>query len=441
MDTSAIVESLRSALQAALDLVTTELLTTATAVQLGALLVAGGLALLVARPLRRLIDRGFEAVGKHRFQARVRRLMLSLAFPVLWLLALCVLTAGAGTYKMPYELLRIGASLLGAWIAIRVVTSFVADPFWSRTTAVIAWTIAALNILHLLVPVSGFLDSIAVTFGATRLSAYMVIKGVALAGVLLWLATSASSMLSRRIEHVPSLTPSIRVLLSQVSKLFLVGLAVVVSLGSIGIDLTALTVFGGAVGVGVGFGLQKVVSNLVSGIILLLDASIKPGDVIEIGGTYGWVNSLGARYASVVTRDGTEYLIPNEDLITQQVVNWSYSNRFVRRHLSIGVHYEADIDLATRLVLEAAGETERILEDPEPRCLLTGFGDNAIDMELRFWIEDPQNGVSNIADEVLRRVWRKFRDNGVEIPYPQRDLHIRSGAPLAVKPAAAEAET
>jgi len=429
MDISTILESLLGAYQAVVTLVKTELWTADTAIQLGALMAAGGLAFLLARPLRRLINRGFEAVGKHRFQARVRRLTLSLAFPILWWALLCGLVATASGYKLPHELLRVAVSLLSAWIAIRVVTSFVAEPFWARTIAVAAWTIAALNILHLLVPVTGFLDEIAVTFGATRLSAYMVIKGVVLAAVLLWLATATSSMLSRRIEHVPNLTPSIRVLLSQVFKLVLVGLAVVVSLGSIGIDLTALTVFGGAVGVGVGFGLQKVVSNLVSGIILLLDASIKPGDVIEIGGTYGWVNSLGARHASVVTRDGTEYLIPNEDLITQQVINWSYSNRFVRRHVPIGVHYETDIDLATRLILEAAGETERILEDPEPRCLLMGFGDSAINMELRFWIEDPQNGVSNIADEFLRRVWRKFRDNDVEIPYPQRDIHIRSGAP------------
>ena len=186
---------------------------------------------------------------------------------------------------------------------------------------------------------------------------------------------------------------------------------------------------GGAVGVGIGFGLQKVVSNLVSGLILLIDRSIKPGDVIEIEGTYGWINSLRARYASVITRDGKEHLIPNEDLITNRVINWSFSDRNVRVRVPIGISYDSNPRLAIELCLQAAKLTSRTLMDPEPKCLLTGFGDNSIDLELRFWIDDPSNGVGNVRSAVLLSIWDKFNENNIEIPYPQRDIRIRNIAP------------
>ena len=175
---------------------------------------------------------------------------------------------------------------------------------------------------------------------------------------------------------------------------------------------------GGAIGLGIGFGLQKVVSNLISGIILLLDRSIKPGDVIEVGETYGTVDSLGARCTSVITRDGTEWLIPNEDLITQRVANWSYSTKFVRRRVPIGIAYDSDIDLATALILEAASETERVLKDPATRCLLKGFGDNSVDLELRYWIDDPEDGISTVTDAVLRKSLEEVPGTPYRDPVP-----------------------
>jgi len=206
-----------------------------------------------------------------------------------------------------------------------------------------------------------------------------------------------------------------------------------VGLSYIGFDMTSFALFGGAIGVGIGFGLQKVVSNLISGVILLLDRSIKPGDVISVAGTYGWINSLGARYASVITRDGVEHLIPNEELITQRVENWSYSNNLVRQKVAIGISYGSDVRQAIALCLEAADETERALKTPSPVCLLRGFGDSSVDLELRFWIDDPANGVSNVRSEVLLRVWDKFHDQGIQIPFPQRDLHIRSAEVISVR--------
>jgi small-conductance mechanosensitive channel len=214
-------------------------------------------------------------------------------------------------------------------------------------------------------------------------------------------------------------------------RITLLTLAVVFALGSIGIDLTAFAVFSGAIGVGVGFGLQKVVSNLVSGVILLMDRSIKPGDVIEIDGTYGSVTTLNARYVSVLTRDGKEYLIPNEDLITQRVTNWSYSSALIRLHVKLGISYQSNPHKAIELVLEATREVKRVLKKPEPTCLLVAFGDSSVDLELRFWIEDPVNGTTNVRSEVMLNVWDLFQENGIEIPFPQRELTLRNPEALA----------
>jgi small-conductance mechanosensitive channel len=219
----------------------------------------------------------------------------------------------------------------------------------------------------------------------------------------------------------------------------------VLALGSIGIDLTAFAVFSGAVGVGVGFGLQKVVSNLVSGVILLLDRSIKPGDVIELDGTYGSVIALNARYASVQTRDGKEYLIPNEDLITQRVTNWSFSNDLIRLHVKVGISYRSDPHAAIGLALEAARDVPRVLPKPPPNCLLVGFGDSTIDLELRFWISDPVNGIANVRGAVMLNMWDLYQQHGIELPYPQRELTLRNpealGQVLSYHPSAVNTQT
>ncbi len=225
----------------------------------------------------------------------------------------------------------------------------------------------------------------------------LLLKGAITLAVLIWIANTGARLVEHRLERLSVLAPAMRVLAGKLTRLVLVVLAVVLALGSIGIDLTAFAVFSGAIGVGVGFGLQKVVSNLVSGVILLLDRSIKPGDVIELDGTYGFVNALNARYAAVTTRDGKEFLIPNEDLITQRVTNWSYSNDLIRLHVKMGISYQSDPHKAIELALEAAREVPRVLAEPPPNCLLVEFGDSSVDLELRFWINDPANGTANRA--------------------------------------------
>lgn len=399
-----------------------------TWVQLAIVVASSAAAWIGARPLRAWSQAWFARLQVDRRAARAGESLATLMLPAVWFVLLWISTAVFQRIEQPSEIMRVATSLLGAWVIIHVSSNLIGDQGLSRFIAMSAWTIAALNILRLLEPTVELLDGYALTLGETRISIYLLLKGTALTGLFLWLAVALGALFQRRIERLPNLTPSVRVLAAQSVRFTLIVVAFVMAMTSIGIDLTAFAVFSGALGVGVGFGLQKVVSNLVCGVILLLDRSIKPGDVIQVGETYGWLNSLGARYASVLTRDGTEYLIPNEDLITQQVVNWSFSDSLVRRRLPIGISYNADLDLATSLILEAIDETERCLKSPQPQCFLRGFGDSSVDLEARFWIPDPQNGTANVGDQILRRVWRKFHENNIEIPFPQRDVHIKSSS-------------
>ncbi|MCL4501853.1 MAG: mechanosensitive ion channel, partial [Deltaproteobacteria bacterium] len=232
--------------------------------------------------------------------------------------------------------------------------------------------------------------------------------------------------------------PALQLLLSKLGGIFLFFVSVVIVLSYLGIELTVFALFSGALGLGLGFGLQKVFANLVSGFIILADKSIKPGDVIQLGDKYGWINFLGSRYVSVITRNGTEHLIPNEQLITSEVINWSYSQDLVRIKLPIGIAYGSDLEKARDLMLEAAVENPRVLKNPASTCYLTGFGDNAVNLELRVWINDPQNGIGSVKNDLLWDIWKRFKDRGIEIPFPQRDLHLKSIPELRLRGKARE---
>ncbi len=275
--------------------------------------------------------------------------------------------------------------------------------------------------------VLSFLDSLAITFGNFRLSALTVIKALIVTGGLVAAARLLTSGASSRIRKNPDISPSMQVLAIKALQLFLFGGAIFIGLKAVGFDLTGLAVLSGAIGVGLGFGLQKVVSNLVSGIIILLDKSIKPGDVISLGETFGWIESLGARYVSVVTRDGKEYLIPNEDLITGQVVNWSHSHEFVRLDLFFGTAYNDDPHKVRKLAIEAASRVNRVLTNRPSVCHIVGFGDSSVDYILRFWIKDPAEGLTNIRGNVYLALWDVFKENGISIPFPQREVKLLNG--------------
>ncbi|MBT3917337.1 MAG: mechanosensitive ion channel [Rhodospirillaceae bacterium] len=352
-----------------------------------------------------------------------------MALPFVWIVLQWISSLVAAFAGWPHHLLTVTVSLLTAWIIIRLAATMIRDKTWSKLISMTAWTIAALNILNLLDATVAFLDSLSMDLGELHISALTIIKGMMALAVLLWLAQFASRALEQRVSKLPNMTPSVQVLLVKLFKIFVITIAIIAAMNSVGIDLTGLAVFSGAVGVGIGFGLQKIFANLISGLLILADKSIKPGDVIEVAGTYGWVNTLGGRYASVITRDGVEHLIPNEELINQRVSNWTFSDTEIRIKLPIGVAYDTDLPHAIETCIKTAQAEGRILVSPEPACLVKGFGDSAIDLELRIWIRDPHNGISNIKSAVYVRLWQAFKEEGIEIPFPQRVVHLAADGP------------
>jgi small-conductance mechanosensitive channel len=316
-----------------------------------------------------------------------------------------------------------------AWLVIAVLSRTIRSRATARVIAIGGWTYVALLVLGISDDAASLLNSIGFTIGKFRLSLLLMIKVVVFLGVWLWIAVGVGNVLDNRIQRSDELTPSLRVLVGKVLRISLIVIAALVAIAGIGVDLTVFTVLSGAIGVGIGFGLQKVVSNFISGIIILLDESIKPGDTITLGDTFGWIRELRARFVSVVTRDGREYLIPNEDFITREVINWSFSDDFVRLDVPFRVSYDSDPHQVTALAIEAAASVPRVIPDRKPVCWITGFGDSSIDFLLRFWISDPRNGLTNIRGMVLLALWDAFKAHGVEIPYPHQAIIFKPTQP------------
>jgi small-conductance mechanosensitive channel len=275
------------------------------------------------------------------------------------------------------------------------------------------------------------LSDAAITIGSTTISVLDVVLVVGVIALVIGLAMLATRLCAALLKRATRLDATQQLLAQKISTILIWGFAFFLGVDLLGIDLTALAFFGGAFGLAIGFGLQKTFGNLISGILLLLDKSIKPGDVISVSDqsgneSYGQIRKIGIRAISVITRDQTEYLIPNENLMTNQVVNWSYSSKEVRVKAPVGVSYDSDLDLVEELLYRAVDETDRILTHPKPRVNLMEFGDNSVNFEIRFWIRDPEGGLANIRSDVLKRIWQLFKENDIEIPFPQRDLHLRS---------------
>jgi small-conductance mechanosensitive channel len=271
------------------------------------------------------------------------------------------------------------------------------------------------------------LDSFGFSYGDMRISLYRAAV-VVLVTVGIFVAARLASLGVRKLfRGVTRLDPTEKVLGEKLVGIGVWVVCILVGLNIMGIDVTALSVFSGALGLAIGFGLQKTFGNLLAGIILLMDRSINPGDVIAVGkdGVVGQVKKIGLRAVSVITRDKVEYLIPNENLMINQVENWSYSSRDVRLKIPVPVDHGADIALAERLMLQAARESPRVLGDPEPSVWLTEFADNALRFEIQIWIDDPEDGIGNVRSDVLKRLWPLFVENGVRIPHSQHDIHVK----------------
>lgn len=279
------------------------------------------------------------------------------------------------------------------------------------------------------------LDGLAIRIGATRLSVWDLIVVIVVLVLVVTIAWAANRLSARLIQRARHLDLTQRLLAEKAASLLIWVVAILIGIDVLGIDLTALTVFSGAFGLAIGFGLQKTFGNLIAGIILLMDKSIKPGDVIAItdqGGkyTFGQIRRIGIRAVSLTTRDQKEYLIPNENLMVNQVENWSYSSKNVRIQVPVGVAFTADMDKAEALMLEAARAVPRILTTPPPTVWLEGFGESSVNFHINVWITDPEEGVGNVRSDVLKTLWRLFRENGVAVPYPQRDLNLQDGEAL-----------
>ncbi|MBV9981686.1 mechanosensitive ion channel domain-containing protein [Bradyrhizobium sp.] len=397
--------------------------------QVGLLLAGGGMAYLAGAAIRSRIDLTSRVMGwpaPFRYSLRVTIDSISTAvFTVL--VALERLVMVHATWPSRSYLLATGAKLGAAWLVIRLVTSVIRNPFIVRVVSISAWLVAALSIIGQLDNVLDALDSVSVVLGGLRLTPLVVIKLGVLLIVALWLTNIASNFVESRITRSGDLTPSIQVLLIKMVRLGLMIFAITLALSAVGINLSALAVFSGAVGVGIGFGLQKIVANFISGIILLADKSVKPGDLVTIGDNSGRISAMNTRYISVAAGDGREFLIPNEDLVTQKVTNWTYTDKNTLVKVNFGTNYDADPRLVCKLAIETAATTPLALKNKPPNCLLTEFAEAGMKFSLTFWVADPSD-MDKTKSEVMLSLWEAFKREGIRVPYPVRELRVRGGA-------------
>ena len=388
---------------------------------------------LIATLLARKVEPFFEEQARRiKGMPGLLRVVVALLRRSTWLFFVILLTVAdvvstAADWPQNGYLINVSLLLAAAWLVISVASHALRSRPLRTMFAYLAWMYVAASILGIVDDVATMMDDAGFDVGSVRISILSVLQASFLIAIALWASYTAGNFLDRRIQRVDELTPSLRVLLGKITRISLIVLAALIAISGLGIDLTALTVLSGAVGVGIGFGLQKVVSNFISGIIILVDQSIKPGDTISLGETFGWIRELRARFVSVVTRDGREFLIPNEDFITHEVINWSFSDRFVRLDVDFGVSYDADPHQVTRIAIESTGKVDRVDESRNPPvCWLTEFGDSSLNFKLRFWISDPQQGLTNIRGKVLLALWDALKENDIGIPYPHRELIMKT---------------
>ncbi|EXS69133.1 mechanosensitive ion channel family protein [Sphingobium sp. Ant17] len=392
-------------------------------IQAGIALGVAILLYLLAAALARVIARRVEPHCAHlgtAFVTRVRPIVRH---------GLATLLIGIATAVWPTGTIAniLLAMIMGGALALVAghLARGVSIPLWATIPlAVMVFVMLLSGSTGGITPLAEMLDSVGLQLGRSRISLLDVISVAAIAVGLFGAARLANRVLSRSISSARSLDATQKLLAEKLAGVTVIAVAFFFGIDVLGIDLTAFAVFSGALGLAVGFGLQKTVGNLIAGIILLLDRSIKPGDVIVVGESFGWVNKIGVRAVSVITRDGKEHLIPNENLMTQEVENWSYSDRNVRVHIPVGIAYDSDLDLAQKLMLQAASESPRVLKSPKPNVWLKGFGDSSVDHDILVWISDPESGVGNVRSDVLGRLWHLFRDHGVTIPFPQLVVHM-----------------
>jgi small-conductance mechanosensitive channel len=306
---------------------------------------------------------------------------------------------------------------------------------WETRIALILWVMIGMELVGWFDKVQATLERIHLIPGKNVFSVWELLKGIVVVTAFVFVTTLIARTLERRLMRLDAIALSTRIGISKFSYFLLVGMGVLLGINAAGVDVTTLNVLTGAIGLGLGFGLQTIAGNFVSGFVLLMDKSIKPGDVISFTGhtgtsteNFGWVQELRGRYVVVRDRDGVETLVPNQNLITNQVINWSYSDQRVRIRLPVTISYDDDPEVALKVLLDAARDHPRILREPHPVTRLMAFEDYGMRLEVRFWIADPMNGVNNVRSDVNRAIWRVFRDHGIKIPVAQREIRVLDGA-------------
>jgi small-conductance mechanosensitive channel len=348
------------------------------------------------------------------------------------------------TLNFDVTLLDSAMRLIGAYVVVRIgVFLFTASlgskswmRHWENRIALFIWLAIAAEYLGWLDAIIGTLDSLGIAAGRTRITLWSVLKLLFTLTAFVLVAAWISRWVERRLNKLRNLAPSTRIGIAKFSNAFLIGLSILLGLNAAGVDLTALTVLTGAIGLGLGFGLQSIAANFVSGFVLLMDRSIKPGDVISLSGqsgtsteNFGWVQELRGRYVVVRDRDGVEMLVPNQQLISNAVINWSYTDPRIRLKLPIRVSYRDDPELALQILLTACEGQKRVLREPAPVSRLMHFSDSGIELELRFWISDPQEGVNNVRSDVNRAIWRLFKEHKITIPTAQHEVLVHTAHP------------
>jgi small-conductance mechanosensitive channel len=367
------------------------------------------------------------------------------ATPAIVALVLVILArSGLQAAHFDVTMLDAAARLIGAYVTVRVAVLLFAASLgnkswmqhWENRVTLFIWLAIAAEYLGWLDPIISTLDSIGVAAGRSRITLWSVLKLLFTLTLFVLVAAWISRWVERRLKRLSNLAPSTRIGIAKFANAFLIGLSILMGLNAAGVDLTALTVLTGAIGLGLGFGLQSIAANFVSGFVLLMDRSIKPGDVISLSGqsgtsteNFGWVQELRGRYVVVRDRDGVEMLVPNQQLIQNSVINWSYTDPRIRLKLPIRVSYRDDPELALQILLTACEGQPRVLSDPAPVSRLMHFSDSGIELELRFWISDPQEGVNNVRSEVNRAIWRLFKEHKITIPVAQREIVVNRSPP------------
>jgi small-conductance mechanosensitive channel len=404
--------------------------------QIGIIALAAVLAWLVARTLKKHFAVS-DQNEPYSAKAVVATLSSRIAFPALLGLESVAATAVMQRIGLPAGIAASVSILALALAAIRLVVEMLKrvlkpGPLLIASEHLITWFVWLMVVMYLLGwigPVGAALDAIQIPLGTEGFSLLDALRAVLTLLIFLVAGGYLGTLATRSLMSSRQISIGLRVGIAKFVRLFLLLVAGLIGLTTIGIDLAALTVFGGALGIGLGFGLQRIAANFVSGFILVGDRSIRQGDVITIGERFGVVKELRARYIVVRDRDGVDTLIPNENVISAEVVNWSYGDRAIRLKLPVQISYQDNPREALRLLLEAAGRLPRVLKDPAPASRVMGFADNGVSLELRFWIRDPESGINNVRSDLHLEIWDLFAAAGITIPYPQRDLHLTEGWP------------